>query len=420
MKKSLLFKKIANYWLSFLIVYTLGVAIFSVGGNVIFLAFNLVGIGLMTYLENYHLVKEDNDYTGIPKMLKTYLFLYIAFVFLATSLFRGHNILRDFRNVWHAEVNLVPVINTFKDLKASFNEGNYDSLSLLIGNFLLLTPLTYLYAKNIKKNNFFKTTGACFLTAIILETFQFLCGVGVFDIDDIILNTMGPIVFYPLFNKSALTRVLDNIFNFKHEKISKRDYIFSLLIAIPFLILCFLLVYDYFFRPAGFEWKVVKETPCDNIKTYAFDSEYYNYYYVCSNNDDLYLEYRSEFLWFHPTTRYLIKDIIANPSLDNRFSASRLDDEYFIKESKYEDLVLETNYSPDDISYDLDNDNISLKIHSRAINVDNAEENYYFVIPKNEGKTMITFKIEKSGVIEYQKYEVTTTKDLKVITSKIK
>lgn len=188
----------------------------------------------------------------------------------------------------------------------------------------------------------------------------------------------------------------------------------------PFPFWFYVLVYDYFFRPAGFEWEVVKETPCDNIKTYAFDSEYYNYYYACSNNDDLYLEYRSEFLWFHPTTRYLIKDIIANPSLDNRFSASRLDDEYFIKESKYEDLVLETNYSPDDISYDLDNDNISLKIHSRAINVDNAEENYYFVIPKNEGKTLITFKIEKSEVIEYQKYEVTTTKDLKVIISKIK
>lgn len=74
----------------------------------------------------------------------------------------------------------------------------------------------------------------------------------------------------------------------------------------------------------------------------------------------------------------------------------------------------------DDISYDLDNDNISLKIHSSIINADSTEENYYFVIPKNEGKTMITFKIEKSGIIEYQKYEVTTTKDLKVIISKIK
>jgi len=48
-------------------------------------------------------------------------------------------------------------------------------------------------------NGFWKTVGAVFLATCSVEALQFVTRVGSFDVDDIILNTIGGIIGYLLF-----------------------------------------------------------------------------------------------------------------------------------------------------------------------------------------------------------------------------
>ena len=353
-------------------------------------------------------------------MLKIYSFIFIALVFLATSVFRGHHLSLNFKNWNSGNINLIPLTNTIADLKTIFIDKNYTNLNLLLGNIFLLVPLLYLYPRNIKNNNFFKTTLACFLTSFLLETFQFIFGVGQFDIDDIILNTMGPVIFYPLFNKGSISKIMDNIFYFKKEKITKNDYIVLGLANIFFLCLFYILIYDYWFKKPGYGISFFKETDCISNKIYATEDDYYRYYYACSNNDDLYIEYTEDFLGFDVTKKYKIADIIAG-SIDKSFLKSKdyLDNDYIIKENKYSSLKVDA-LKDDELTFKLDNTNIKLQGYNVAIANTTAEFNY-FIIPNKEGQTIIDFTLlsKETNEERHLKYQVTVNEDLAVNYEKI-
>lgn len=389
-------------------------------GNIYFLLFNILGLCITIYLSSYYTYKETKNRSGSSKMLKIYSFIFIALVFLATSVFRGHHLSLNFKNWNSGNINLIPLTNTIADLKTIFIDKNYTNLNLLLGNIFLLVPLLYLYPRNIKNNNFFKTTLACFLTSFLLETFQFIFGVGQFDIDDIILNTMGPVIFYPLFNKGSISKIMDNIFYFKKEKITKNDYIVLGLANIFFLCLFYILIYDYWFKKPGYGISFFKETDCISNKIYATEDDYYRYYYACSNNDDLYIEYTEDFLGFDVTKKYKITDIIAG-KIDKSFLKSKdyLDNDYIIKENKYSSLKVDA-LKDDELTFKLDNTNIKLQGYNVAIANTTAEFNY-FIIPNKEGQTIIDFTLlsKETNEERHLKYQVTVNEDLAVNYEKI-
>lgn len=414
MKKSLLFNKITKYWFYFIAIYILAASLI-IEGNIYFLLFNILGLCITIYLSSYYTYKETKNRSGSSKMLKIYSFIFIALVFLATSVFRGHHLSLNFKNWNSGNINLIPLTNTIADLKTIFIDKNYTNLNLLLGNIFLLVPLMYLYPRSIKNNNFFKTTLACFLTSFLLETFQFIFGVGQFDIDDIILNTMGPVIFYPLFNKGSISKIMDNIFYFKKEKITKNDYIVLGLASIFFLCLFYILIYDYWFKKPGYGISFFKETDCISNKIYATEDDYYRYYYACSNNDDLYIEYTEDFLGFDVTKKYKITDIIAG-KIDKSFLKSKdyLDNDYIIKENKYSSLKVDA-LKDEELTFKLDNTNIKLQGYNVAIANTTAEFNY-FIIPNKEGQTIIDFTLlsKETNEERHLKYQVTVNKDLSV------
>lgn len=419
MKKSLLFNKITKYWFYFITIYILAASLI-IEGNIYFLLFNILGLCITIYLSSYYTYKETKNRSGSSKMLKIYSFIFIALVFLATSVFRGHHLSLNFKNWNSSNINLIPLTNTIADLKTIFIDKNYTNLNLLLGNIFLLVPLMYLYPRSIKNNNFFKTTLACFLTSFLLETFQFIFGVGQFDIDDIILNTMGPVIFYPLFNKGSISKIMDNIFYFKKEKITKNDYIVLGLANIFFLCLFYILIYDYWFKKPGYGISFFKETDCISNKIYATEDDYYRYYYACSNNDDLYIEYTEDFLGFDVTKKYKITDIIAG-KIDKSFLKSKdyLDNDYIIKENKYSSLKVDA-LKDDELTFKLDNTNIKLQGYNVAIANTTAEFNY-FIIPNKEGQTIIDFTLlsKETNEERHLKYQVTVNEDLAVNYEKI-
>lgn len=419
MKKSLLFNKITKCWFYFIIIYILAASLI-IEGNIYFLLFNILGLCITIYLSSYYTYKETKNRSSSSKMLKIYSFIFIVLVFLATSVFRGHHLSLNFKNWNSGSINLIPLTNIIADLKTIFIDKNYTNLNLLLGNIFLLVPLMYLYPRNIKNNNFFKTTLACFLTSFLLETFQFIFGVGQFDIDDIILNTIGPVIFYPLFNKGSISKIMDNIFYFKKEKITKNDYIVLGLASIFFLCLFYILIYDYWFKKPGYGISFFKETDCISNKIYATEDDYYRYYYACSNNDDLYIEYTEDFLGFDVTKKYKITDIIAG-KIDKSFLKSKdyLDNDYIIKENKYSSLKVDA-LKDEKLTFKLDNTNIKLQGYNVTIANTTAEFNY-FIIPNKEGQTIIDFTLlsKETNEERHLKYQVTVNEDLAVNYEKI-
>ena len=414
MKKSLLFNKITKYWFYFMAIYILAASLI-IEGNIYFLLFNILGLCITIYLSSYYTYKETKNRSSSSKMLKIYSFIFIVLVFLATSVFRGHHLSLNFKNWNSGSINLIPLTNIIADLKTIFIDKNYTNLNLLLGNIFLLVPLLYLYPRNLKNNNFFKIPLACFLTSFLLEIFQFIFGVGQFDIDDIILNTMGPVIFYPLFNKGSISKIMDNIFYFKKEKITKNDYIVLGLVSIFFLCLFYIFIYDYWFKKPGYGISFFKETDCISNKIYATEDDYYRYYYACSNNDDLYIEYTEDFLGFDVKTKYKIKDLISGKVNNiNSKDEAYLNNDYIIKENKYPSLEIKA-LNKEEISFNLNNVNIKLNSY-KIIGYNDDIYYYYFIIPNLNGQTIIDFTLlnEENNGERHLKYQVTVNKDLSV------
>ncbi|MBS1509495.1 MAG: VanZ family protein [Bacteroidetes bacterium] len=67
----------------------------------------------------------------------------------------------------------------------------------LLGNIVAFMPLGFLLPLLIKRSRrFYKILIAGFLLSVFFECSQLFAGIGVFDVDDIILNTLGSILGY--------------------------------------------------------------------------------------------------------------------------------------------------------------------------------------------------------------------------------
>ena len=65
------------------------------------------------------------------------------------------------------------------------------SFTNLAGNILVFVPFGFLAAMASRKRSFIRTSLDGFLLSLMVETFQLLTMVGSFDVDDLILNTLG-------------------------------------------------------------------------------------------------------------------------------------------------------------------------------------------------------------------------------------
>lgn len=103
--------------------------------------------------------------------------------------------------------NLFPFVSIGKDISSAITiyNGRYNLRPLLsiAGNAALFIPLAFLLPWKIKKKH--KLIVSCvmiLISVIIIETVQQIMSVGIFDIDDILLNFLG-IIFGVLLNRIA-------------------------------------------------------------------------------------------------------------------------------------------------------------------------------------------------------------------------
>jgi glycopeptide antibiotics resistance protein len=101
-----------------------------------------------------------------------------------------------------SSANFIP----FKTIKMYIRyRSSLNSFANLFGNLFILTPLGIIlpFAWR-KKHSVFLITAIGFLVSMAVETLQLVLGVGAFDVDDLILNTLGVIVGYILYKIGEL------------------------------------------------------------------------------------------------------------------------------------------------------------------------------------------------------------------------
>lgn len=133
----------------------------------------------------------------------------------------------------------------FGTIKSQLRHGsNLSILRNIIGNSLMLVPLSFLLmTRNKKFNNILKQSIITFPIIIFIEILQAFTHTGSFDIDDIFLNYMGTVIFTFLITRFGLITKIRNFFytDFKlNNKIKTLIFHISLITIIIFDISIFI------------------------------------------------------------------------------------------------------------------------------------------------------------------------------------
>lgn len=132
-------------------------------------------------------------------------------------------------------VNLIPFHEIGQYLSGSANVSRTVVISNIIGNIVIFTPLGLYLPLLINKNNsFLKNVFAVALISLSIEIIQFVFAIGISDIDDIILNTVGGALGIAIFNLLSFW-IKDRV------KIRTLITVVSTILALPLLILLILL-----------------------------------------------------------------------------------------------------------------------------------------------------------------------------------
>ena len=139
------------------------------------------------------------------RILGKILFIfYIGFIsyFLLFSDWYG----RSVEGMQEYRYNLV----LFKEIKRfwQYREqlGAYAMFTNLFGNVLIFVPFGFFMPMASKYRSFFSAVFYSFVLSFCVETFQLIAKVGSFDVDDLLLNTIGGAFGYVVFVVCAAIR----------------------------------------------------------------------------------------------------------------------------------------------------------------------------------------------------------------------
>lgn len=236
-------------------------------------------------------------YEKYKNIIWYYLILYITMLIGFTFSNNRVNYL-TMNNILKRENNLIPfvsMINLFKYSKRTF-------LYNALGNLLMLTPLAVLLPLLSDKFKRVKNYFLCVLIlTITIESAQYIFKLGSFDIDDIILNVGGSVLFYIIICKSKLKSIIKKIFlTYKSDKkVFKFLYylsmIFSIIVIIYYIFLIFTNIYE-------------NKNDYQNLKCIQNNKEFI----VKINNDNYYSLCKYEGFIKKGNIKYSIKEALQN------------------------------------------------------------------------------------------------------------
>ena len=153
---------------------------------IIVVASIFIMIGNKIYSNNY--VERIEDKKKILKLSQIIVFIYYVILLFNMGMFaRYHNI---------DSYNLIP----FKTIIDTFKNGSRYSISIVVfGNLLVFVPLEYFIIELLKVKKFSINLLLTFGISFFVDLVQYIFKIGVFDIDDIFLRTLGMMSFYIIY-----------------------------------------------------------------------------------------------------------------------------------------------------------------------------------------------------------------------------
>ena len=129
--------------------------------------------------------------------------LYIIFIiyFLIFSDWYGRT---GERQEYHYNLVLFKEIKRFWEYRAQV--GMFAMFTNLFGNVIIFMPFGFFMPMASKYRSLFSTVFYSFGLSLCVETFQLVTKVGSFDVDDLLLNTIGGLAGYILFIICAAIR----------------------------------------------------------------------------------------------------------------------------------------------------------------------------------------------------------------------
>ncbi len=102
------------------------------------------------------------------------------------------------RELTHRSVNYIPFTTVIKYLATANSPAII--ITNILGNMAAFMPMGLLFPMASGKLSRFKRTfAAVFIATAVIEVMQYVAGVGVSDIDDIILNLLGGAIGYGIY-----------------------------------------------------------------------------------------------------------------------------------------------------------------------------------------------------------------------------
>ncbi len=400
----------------------------------------LISSCLLLYLGGILLAKETNNKKILRINLWIYLILYVI-LFLTLTLFdakfgRSGLVLnnyfsKNFINYVKITSNIIPfktIIGYLKSFNSLYSTSNI--MFNLLGNLFALVPLGLLLCLLFKKQNKFKN----YLITILLLVFgveiaQLLTSSGAFDIDDIILNTLGAIIWFFIYKIKSINYLIRNIFLLEKNPLSKKSVVI-IVISVGLIILFILKIIDYRNKlyKKNYEkyienthFSIVDETKfCINTLDKFYEDKFYKYYFVCQKENNIYIKIDNK--------KYLIEEILNNTSygIDINQILNELDKAKikYYKQNKYEIISCKVPYQDD--NYILPNYSVNMdKIDIVSIESDyysmKLEDNLYqfdlHVIPIKKGRVNIKIKVMEPNdekVLKSYEYSILVDDKLKV------
>lgn len=187
-----------------------------------------------------------NDKIIYKKNVILYFVSYVLFLIVFTMLLgrTGIGLIdREYFNNYIKKINLIP----FKTIIGYVLSISNFKLFLynIVGNLVALIPLSIIILlkdeknKSIKKQFLFLS-----ISSFMIEFFHLLFSAGSFDIDDYILNVLGPILFILLINKLNVTQKIINVFNSDFNIRHNMKFCIYILVFSLILLFSFILVYE--------------------------------------------------------------------------------------------------------------------------------------------------------------------------------
>lgn len=280
-------KKYLNYFITIIsiIIYLLLIFYYQLDGNHLkeLKYVYVLAIPSFMLLITSFLVKDKKERKqNLILYLIIYVVVLIGFVFSNARSSSGY----INNNIRHYNYNFIP----FKSIIELLNSplGLKFGLYNIIGNFLMLTPLSVLLPLiNEKFKDIKKYIITIFTLIIIIELMQFIFNIGSFDIDDCLLNFLGAIIFYIIIRKTKLIRLINKLF--MQLTIDKKIgqitinimYIILVLISLLFSIKnLYGISYDYQLKNAKADLSNLKCIEYE--KTHITDYNNYHYYSDCN------------------------------------------------------------------------------------------------------------------------------------------